>query len=64
LLDHRENADILGELNAHPVKKIVQYKENWLHHVSKMKDIRYPKQFLTYWPNRRLGQPLKSLLDG
>jgi len=45
-------------------KKLVQYKQKWLHHVSKMEDIRYPKQLPVLSNRRRPKQLLKRLLDG
>jgi hypothetical protein len=49
LLDCRRN-DILEELKSKPSqkKKLAQYKEEWLNHVTRMEDIRYPKQLLEY----------------
>jgi len=38
---------------------LAQYKK-WVNHVSKLEDIRYPKQ-LDY---QRTGRPFKRLLDG
>jgi hypothetical protein len=46
LLDHgrNENEDILDKLKVDPVeRKLAQYKQKWLYHVSRMEDIRYPK---------------------
>jgi len=44
LLNYRRNEDILEELNVDRVeKKIPQYKQIRLNHVSTMKDTRYPK---------------------
>jgi hypothetical protein len=44
-------------------KKRAQYKQNRLNHVSRMEDIRHPKQ-LDYRPiGRRLGRHLKRLLE-
>jgi len=41
------------------------YKSNWLRHVTGMNKKRMPKIMLNYRPNgrRRLGRPLKRLLD-
>jgi hypothetical protein len=45
LLDNRRNKDLLEELKVDPIeKKLAQYKQKWLNHVRRMKDIRYPKQ--------------------
>jgi hypothetical protein len=47
LLDHKRNDDILKELKEDPVeKKLEKYKEKWLNYVSRMEDIRYPKQLI------------------
>jgi hypothetical protein len=42
------------------VPPIVQYKQNWLNHFSRMEDIRYPKQLFDSGPvgRRRPGRPL------
>jgi hypothetical protein len=46
-------------------RKWSQCKQRRLNHVSRMEDIRYPKQILDYRPaGKRLGRPLKQLLDG
>jgi hypothetical protein len=48
LLDHRRNEDI-SEHKVDPIeKKLVQYRQKWSNHVSRMEDIRYPKQLLDY----------------
>jgi hypothetical protein len=44
LLDNRKNEDILEEPNVDlAVKKLAQYEQKWLYHVSTMEDIRFPK---------------------
>jgi hypothetical protein len=44
LLDHRRNEVILGEYKADIAgKKLAQYKEKCLNHISKMEDIWYLK---------------------
>jgi hypothetical protein len=44
VLDRRRNEDILEELTVNPVqKKLVQCKQKWLNHVSRMQNIRYQK---------------------
>jgi len=65
LLDHERNEHIL-QLEVHPVKKkLAQYKRKWLNLVSRMEDIRYPKQILDYRPiGRRTRLPLNRILDG
>jgi len=41
LLDRRRNEDVLEELKVDPVeKKLLQYKQSCLHHVSVMVDIK------------------------
>jgi hypothetical protein len=40
LLDYRRNGYILEELKVDPYeKKLTQYKQKWLNHVSRMEDI-------------------------
>jgi len=47
LFDHATNENVLDELKADPVEKqLAQHKQKWLHHVSWMENIRYPKQLL------------------
>jgi len=42
-------------------KEIAHYKQKWLSHVSRMEDIRFPKQLLDYRPiRRRTGRPLRD----
>jgi hypothetical protein len=63
LLDRRRNEDILEEAEVEPVeKKLAQYKQKWLNHVSRMEDSRYTKQLLDYRPvgTRRPGQPKET----
>jgi hypothetical protein len=67
LLDHKKNDDILQELNTTPVlEKITKYRHNWVKHVHRMNNTRFPKALIEYQPRgrRRLGRPLKRLLDG
>jgi len=67
LLDHKKNEDILEELKVDPIEnKLAQYKQKWLNHVSRMKNIRYPSQILDCRSigRRRTGRSLKRLLDG
>jgi hypothetical protein len=43
LLDCRRDENILEELKVDPVEtELAQYRRNWLNHVSRMEDIRYP----------------------
>jgi hypothetical protein len=52
-LNHTRNY-ILEELKVNPaVKKLAQYKQNWLNHVNRMEYIRYSKFLLDYGPIRR-----------
>jgi hypothetical protein len=65
LLERSRN-DVLEERKVDPVeKKLVQYKQEWLNHVSRMEGIRYPKQLHDYGPiGRRIsGQTLKRRLN-
>ena len=45
--------------------KLRRYKLNWLRHVTRKSNDRMPKIMLNYTPygGRRLGRPLKKLLD-
>jgi len=44
----------IEELNVKTVQmKVAQYKQKWLNCVSRMEDVRYPKQLLDYWSVRR-----------
>jgi len=45
------NEDILKDFKMDPVDKISShYKQKWLHHVSRMEDIRCSKQLPDYRP--------------
>jgi hypothetical protein len=45
----QESEDILEEIKVDPVEKeLAQYKQKWLNHISRMEDIRHPKQLLDY----------------
>jgi hypothetical protein len=67
LVDHKQNREIIQELQvALIINKIQNDKTKWIQHVSRMDDQRYPKKkMLQYQPRgkRRLGRPLKLLLD-
>jgi hypothetical protein len=66
LMDHKKNEEMIQELQVAPIiNKIQNYKTKWIHHVSRMDDQRYPKKMLQCQPRekRRLGRPLKRLLD-
>jgi len=32
---------------------VAQYKQKWLHNVSRLEDIRYPERLLIYWKTKR-----------
>jgi hypothetical protein len=67
LLDHNKNEDILQELNTTSVlEKITKYRHNWVKHIHRMNNSRFPKALIEYHPRgrRRPGRPLKRLLDG
>jgi hypothetical protein len=56
----------LEDLKVEPVdEKLRRYKSNLLRHVTRMNNNRMPKVMLNYRPTgkRRLGRPLKILLD-
>jgi hypothetical protein len=62
----QRNVEILEELKAEPDgKKLSGYRSNWLRLITRMSNNRMPKIILSYRPNgrRRLGRPLKRLLD-
>jgi hypothetical protein len=66
LFDHRRNEEIVEELKVEPVdEKLIRYKSNWLRHVARMKNKNMSKIMLNCEPKgrRRLGRPLKRLLD-
>jgi hypothetical protein len=66
LFDHKGYEEILEELKVEPVdEKIIRYKSNWLQRIRRMNINRMPKIMLNYRSNgrRRLGRPLKRLLD-
>jgi hypothetical protein len=59
LMDHKQNEEIIRELQvATIINKIQNYKTKWIH-VSRMDDQRYPKKMLQFQPRgkRRLGRP-------
>jgi hypothetical protein len=63
LLQQLRNDDILEELDMdQSQKKLEQYKQNWLDHVRRLKDIRHPQQLLDSRADGRqiLGRPLKK----
>jgi hypothetical protein len=58
---------ILQELNTTPVlEKKTEYRHNWVKHVHRMNNSRFPKALIEYHPRgrRRPDRPLKRLLDG
>jgi hypothetical protein len=53
LIHHRRNEDILEKLNVDTdEEKSAQYEQKWLNLVTRMEDIRYPKQLLGYFKRR------------
>jgi hypothetical protein len=66
LLDHNKNEDILQELNTTSVLEKIKYGHNWVKHVYRMNNSRFPKTLIEYHPRgrRRPGRPLKRILDG
>ena len=65
-LDHKTNEGILEELNLETVdEKLRCYKSNWIRRVTWTNSNRMPKIILNFrWSGRRrLGRPLKRLLD-
>ena len=64
--DHKRNEYILEEMKVEPVdQELRRYKSNLLRHVTGMNSSRMAKTMLNYRTNgrRRLGTPLKRLLD-
>ena len=64
--DHKRNEEILEEMKVEPVdEKLRSYKSNWLRHLTGTNNNTMPEIILNYRPNgqRRLGTPLKRLLD-
>jgi hypothetical protein len=62
---HKSNEELLEELKEEPDdQRLSRYKTNWLYHVTRIKN-KMPKIMLDYRPigRRRLGRPLKRLLD-
>ena len=61
-----KNEEILEELKVETAEeKLIRYKSNWLQHVTGMDSSRMAKIVLNCRQNgrRRLGRPLKRLLD-
>jgi hypothetical protein len=53
LLDHKKNQDILQELNTTPVlEKITKYRHNWVKHVHRKNNSKFPKTLIEYHPLR------------
>ena len=66
LTDHKTNEEVLEELKfEHVDEKLRRQKLNWLRHVTRRNSSRMAKITLKCRPNgqRRLGKPLKRLLD-
>jgi hypothetical protein len=46
LLDHKKNEYILQELNTTPVLEKIKYRYNWVKHVHRMNNSRFPKTLI------------------
>jgi hypothetical protein len=54
LLDKRRDEDILDEFKVDPMKRNQHnINKEWLNHVSRLEDIRYPEHLLEYRPIER-----------
>jgi hypothetical protein len=66
LFDRKRNEEILEEIKSEPVyRKLRRFKSNLLRHVTGMDSSRMAEIVLNCRPivGRRLGRPLKGLLD-
>jgi len=66
LFDHKSNEEILEYLIIKPGdEKLRRCTSNWLRHVTRMNNNRMRTAMLTYrkYGSRRLGRPLKRILD-
>ena len=64
--DRLRNEDIRADLGVHSLKSTIAHKrDNWLHHVDRMGEDRYPKKALAYRPQgrRNIGRPKKRWSD-
>ena len=64
--NYKTNTQIVKELKITPIlKKLLEYKRNWIKHVNKMPRNRLPRVMKHYSPTgrRNHGRPLKRILD-
>jgi len=64
--DYKTNAQIAKELKITPIlDKLLEYKNNWIQHVNRMRRNRLRMLMKHYSPTgrRNHGRPLKRLLD-
>ena len=64
--DYKTNTQITKELKITPIlRKILEYKRNWIQHVNRMPRKRLPRVMKHYSATgrRNYGRPLKRLLD-
>ena len=64
--DYKTNAQIAKELKITPIlDKLLEYKRNWIPHVTRMPRNRLPRVMKHYSPTgrRNYGRSLKRLLD-
>ena len=66
LLDHKRNEDIREEINiTSVVDKIIEYRNNWYGHITRMPPNRIPQMLFHYHPTgkRNVGRPKKRWSD-
>ena len=64
--DYKTNTQIAKELKITPIlDKLLEYKRNWIQHVSRMSRNRLPRIMKRYSPagRRNHGRPFRRLLD-
>jgi hypothetical protein len=64
--DYKRSEEILEGLKIEPLNQKGRiHKQNWLRHVTRMKNNSMPNIIVNYRPHgrRRVGRPLKRLLD-
>jgi hypothetical protein len=64
--DYKTNEQIAKELKITPIlDKLLEYKRNWIQHVTRMPCNGLPRVMKRYSPTgiRNYGRPLKRLLD-
>lgn len=62
LQDRMRNEDIITELGMACINKAIrEYKEEWLQHVTRMQEYRFPNIMQRYRPQRcrKIGNPVK-----